>query len=416
MAGRALHRLNSKQIEALKRPGRHADGGGLYLVVDQSGGRRWVFLFRWRERGQNEGPGRLREMGLGPVRDVTLAQARRLAADARSSIQAGIDPIAGRRRVESDTPTFGALADEVISSLEAGWRNEKHRAQWRSTIDTYAGALRNTPVDEIAVDDVLACLKPIWTKLPETASRVRGRIEKVLDAAKAKGFRTGENPAAWKGNLSHLLPARQKLTRGHHAAMPYDKVPEFVSALRARTGVASAALEFTILTAARTGEVIGATWAEIDIDAKIWTVPAVRMKGGRDHRVPLTAAALAVLEAVEPLRTRAGQRSDKFIFPGHRRDQPLSNMSMSGVLRRMGIELTVHGFRSSFKDWASEATSYPNELSEAALAHITGDKVERAYRRGDALDRRREMMEAWAGYLASQPSAKVVPLKRPADR
>ena len=281
------------------------------------------------------------------------------------------------------------------------------------TLETYAAPLRSKPVNQITTEDVLEVLQPIWTSKAETASRVRGRIEKILDAAKAKGLREGENPARWRGHLDHLLPKRQLLQRGHHAAMPWQEVPEFVAQLRNSPSMAALALEFVILTAARSGEVlrsfrdgevVGASWGEIDRQAKVWTIPAKRMKAGREHRVPLSDRALAILGEAE--KARRG----KFIFPGQRGDQPLSDMALTMLLRRMNVtDATVHGFRSSFRDWAGEATNFPREIAEAALAHTVGDKVERAYRRGDALERRRELMEAWASFCAGAQMSKVLP-------
>jgi integrase len=267
------------------------------------------------------------------------------------------------------------------------------------------GPLRAKTVDTIATDDVLAVLKPIWTTKAETASRVRGRIEKVLDAAKAKGFREGENPARWRGHLDHLLPGPSKLTRGHHAAMPYEDVAGFVAELREREATAALALEFCILTAARSGEVLGARWSEIDRDKKIWTVPATRMKAGREHRVPLPGRALAVVGQL------AEAKQGDFVFPGQRRDKPLSNKAMDRVLRRVGTDVTVHGFRSSFRDWAGNETGYPRELIETALAHVIGDRAEQAYRRSDALERRRDLMTAWESYCTADPTPKVVPFR-----
>ena len=261
-------------------------------------------------------------------------------------------------------------------------------------------------MDTIATDDVLAVLKPIWTTKAETASRVRGRIEKVLDAAKAKGFRDGENPARWRGHLDHLLPRPSKLARGHHAAMPYEEVAGFVADLRGREALAALALELCILTAARSGEILGMRWDEIDLDKKIWTVPAHRMKAGREHRVPLSQRATDILARLSE------DRSGDFVFPGQRRDKPLSNMAMEMMLRRMKIEnATVHGFRSSFRDWAGNETGYPRELIETALAHVIGDKAEQAYRRSDALEKRRQLMEAWASYCTADPTQKVVPFR-----
>jgi integrase len=310
----------------------------------------------------------------------------------------GGDPIEVRREQKAmapvrQVPTFGEFADRYIKAHRSSWRNEKHIGQWQTTLATYAAPIRDKAVDEVTREDVLAVLKPIWTTKNETASRLRGRIEAVLDAAKAEGLRQGENPAAWKGNLKHSLPKRQKLQRGHHPAMAYEKVPAFVQALRARDATAARALEFLILTAARSGEVLGTHWGEVDLERGIWTVPAARMKAGREHRVPLSDRAKAVLEEMETVR--AGD----LVFPG-RGGRSMSNMAMEMLLRRMKAdEVTVHGFRSSFRDWAAEETPFPREIAEAALAHVVGDSTERAYRRGDALERRRELMQAWAHFL-----------------
>jgi integrase len=408
---RQINRLSARHVQTLTKPGRHGDGGGLYLVVTKAGGRKWVFLYRRRQDGK------LCEMGLGSLGSVPLARAREKAAEARALLADGKDPLATREASKSEdkVPTFGDLADQVIASHETGWRNDKHRAQWRMTLQTYAGPLRPQRVDQITTEDVLAVLQPIWTTKAETASRVRGRIEKVLDAAKAKGLRTGENPARWRGHLDHLLPKRQKLQRGHHPAMPWSEVPEFVARLRESKSVGALALEFVILTACRSGEVLrsvrdgevmGARWVEIDRTAKVWTVPALRMKAGREHRVPLCDRALVILDEVEYAR-----RGD-FIFPGQRGDQPLSEMALELILRRMRAKpYTVHGFRSSFRDWAGECTSFPREIAEAALAHTVGDKVERAYRRGDALERRRELMQAWANFCDQPTAIKVLQLR-----
>ena len=389
--------LTARKVVTAK-PGKYSDGGNLYLIVSPSGSRKWVLRFTWR--------GRAKEMGLGSAATVSLADAREKAATARRKIAQGLNPIDERKRT-SGVPTFGEMADQVREALSAGFRNEKHKAQWKSTLATYAAPLRDKPVDTITTDDVLAILKPIWTTKPETASRVRGRIEKVLDAAKAKGFREGENPARWRGHLDHLLPRPSKLARGHHAAMPYDEVAAFVADLRGREALAALALELCILTAARSGEILGMRWDEIDLDKKIWTVPAHRMKAGREHRVPLSQRATAIL-----VRLSEG-RSGDFVFPGQRRDKPLSNMAMEMMLRRMKIEnATVHGFRSSFRDWAGNETGYPRELIETALAHVIGDKAEQAYRRSDALEKRRDLMEAWAGYCEPKRLANVLPMKR----
>jgi integrase len=390
-------------VATLTKAGRHSDGDGLYLVADAGGAKRWVFLFRWQ--------GRLREMGLGGLSKVSLAAARAKAEEARALLGQGLNPIDARKAAVA-IPTFGESADAYVESQSPRWRNAKHRAQWSATLKDHAGPLRNKRVNEVTTEHVVAVLKPIWAKTPETASRLRGRIERVLDAARVKGHRAGENPARWRGHLDHILPARTRLSRGHHAALPYPDLPSFMDDLRGRESVSARALEFVILTAARSGEVLGARWGEIDLKAAVWTVPAERMKAGKEHRVPLTAEALVVLTAVAPLRD--GEGPDVLVFPGARRERPLSVMAMSMQLRRMGRStITVHGFRSTFRDWAGECTGFPREVAEAALAHTVGDMTERAYRRGDALEKRRKLMEAWARYCAGAPSAgaKVVTLR-----
>ena len=387
---RAVKKLSARAAATLTAPGRHSDGDGLYLVVDASGARRWLFLFRWQ--------GKLKEMGLGGLSSVSLAEAREKAAQARQILKAGKNPIEHRRTVKEErlaAVTFGSFAEEVVKSLSQEFRNDKHKAQWSSTLTTYAGSLWTKPIDEIGTEDVLSVLTPIWQTKSETASRLRGRIERVLDAAKAKGLRTGENPALWRGHLDKLLPARRKLTRGHHAAMPFDDVPAFMANLRSRDAMAGLALQFCILNASRSGEVLGARWSEIDRKTKVWTVPAMRMKAGVEHRVPLTDAALAVLDQAEVVRR------GEFVFPGQKPNRPLSIMAMEMMLRRMKVEVTVHGFRSSFRDWAGECTAFPREIAETALAHVVGDATERAYRRGDALEKRRALMEAWSAFIST---------------
>jgi len=342
-------------------------------------------------------------MGLGSADAVPLADAREKAAAARRMIAQGLNPIDERKR-DRGIPSFGEMADEVRESLSAGFRNEKHKAQWKSTLASYAGSLKDKPVDIITTDDVLAVLKPIWTVKLETASRVRGRIEKVLDGAKAKGFREGENPARWRGHLDHLLPKQTKLARGHHAAMPYADVPSFLASLRERDALACTALEFCVLTAARSGEVLGMRWSEVDLENATWSVPKERMKAGRPHRVPLSGRAVAILRRLE--RTRG---DGEFVFPGHAKGKPLSNMAMGMALRRLKLGVTVHGFRSSFRDWGGNETTFPREIVETALAHVVGDKAEQAYRRSDALERRRKLMEAWASFCVRAEN--VVSLK-----
>lgn len=388
---RAVKRLSARTVATGSKPGRHADGDGLYLVVDASGAKRWLFLFRWQ--------GKLKEMGLGGLSTVSLADARDRAGEARRVLKSGQNPIEQRRlaRAEPEAAvTFGAFADQVVADLSHGFRNEKHKAQWTSTLASYAASLRPMPVDAIATTEVLAVLTPIWRSKAETASRLRGRIERILDAAKAKGLRTGENPARWRGHLDKLLPARHRLTRGHHAALSFPEVPAFVAELRKREAVAAMALEFCILNASRSGEVLGARWDEIDRETRIWTIAPARMKAGREHRVPLTERALAILDRAETIR------SSEYVFPGQKRGRPLSMMAMEMQLRRMKVPVTVHGFRSSFRDWAGECTNVPREIAEMALAHVVGDATERAYRRGDALEKRRTLLEEWSQFCGRE--------------
>jgi len=393
---REQNKLSARFVQTVTKPGRHSDGGGLYLIVDPSGAKRWLFLFRWG--------GKLKELGLGGLSAVTLAQAREKASDARRQVAAGTNPIAAKRAAadaKAAAKTFSEVADALIASITPGFKNEKHKAQWSSTLETYASHLSKLAVADISTDDILKVLQPIWLEKPETASRVRGRVERVLDAAKARGLRSGENPARWRGHLDHLLARRPKTGQQHHAAMPYDAMPAFMTRLRAREAVAASALEFGILCASRTGEIIEARWDEFDRAAKVWTIPAVRMKAGREHRVPLTDRALAILDCLERIRT------SEFVFPGPRRGKPLSNMALAMLMRRLECaDYTVHGFRSSFRDWAGEKTAFPREVAEAALAHVVGDETERAYRRGDALEKRRQMMDAWATFLATPSAAR----------
>ena len=406
--GAAINKLSARRVATVAEPGRHSDGAGLYLNVSPSGARSWLFM--WKRDGKRC------EMGLGRAAKkkdgggVTLENARKLAGKYRGALAEGCDPFAVRDaalKPKSATPTFGAVADALIEAKESEWRNAKHRAQWRMTLETYAAPLRSRPVDEIDTEAVLAVLKPIWQAKPETASRLRGRMEAVLDAAKAQGHRSGENPAAWRGHLSHLLPKRGVLSRGHHAAMDYHEVPGFLAQLREREATGALALEFCILTATRSGETLGARWSEIDMAAKVWTVPATRMKAARAHRIPLSDGAMAVLEKLATART------GDFVFPGLRADRPLSNMAMEMVLRRMKAEhVTVHGFRSAFRDWAGNETHFPREIAEAALAHVIGDKAEQAYRRSDALEKRRALMQAWADHCAPGETDNVIPLRR----
>jgi integrase len=393
MAGK----LTARKVETAK-PGKYSDGNNLYLIVSPTGSRKWVLRFTWR--------GRAKEMGLGSASTVLLADARDKATAARRKVAQGLNPIEERRR-DNGIPTFGEMADSVRETLVAGFRNEKHKAQWKMTLETYAAPLRGKPVDTIVTDDVLAILKPIWMTKSETALRLRGRIEKVLDAAKANGFRQGENPARWRGHLDHLLPKRPKLSRGHHAAMPYEELAKFIAKLRERNALAAQALELCILTAARSGEILGMRWDEVDLGKKLWIIPAERMKAGREHRVPLSSRAISILQKLEKIKL------GEFVFPGQVRHKPLSNMAMEMVLRRMKLQnVTVHGFRSSFRDWAGNATNFPRELAETALAHVIGDKAEQAYRRSDAIEKRRKLMEAWANHCEPRAGSTVVQMRK----
>ena len=403
---RQLHKLNALRVSHLDRQGRHGDGGGLYLSISKGSRRRWVFVYRDRRTKK------LREMGLGSADIVSLAKARDRAKAARELLSDGRDPINERKGNNgAGVPTFGQMADEVIGSLENGWVNAKHRQQWRTTLATYTASLRSIAVDEIRTDDVLKVLKPIWQTKHETAKRVRGRIEKVLDAAKARNLRKGENPASWRGNLDHLLLTSKKPVR-RHPAMPVDDVPAFINRLRETTSVAARCMEFAILTASRSSEAIGARWDEIDFAARIWSVPRFnpetgrRMKAGRDHRVPLSSRALEILRELEVVK------SGPFVFPGRDASEPLSGDILRALMRWLNARpATPHGSRSSFRDWVGERTSYPRELAEHALAHRIGDAVEQAYRRGDALERRREMMEAWTAFCQQSAEGNVIPIR-----
>ena len=393
---RKINRLNARKVDTITKCGRHADGQNLYLSISPNGGKRWVFLYRWH--------GKQIELGFGSARVVLLARARKLASDARALLAEGKNPKDARR--PSEGATFGECADRFIEATRAAWSNPKHAAQWQMTLCKYAAPLRPLLVDQITTDDVLSVLEPFWSEKPETARRLLARIERVLDAAEVRGLRSGGNPARWRGHLDHLLPKRPRLARGHHAAMSYAEVPAFMADLRAREGSAESALELCILTAARTGEVLGARWKEFDLDRGIWTAPKERMKSRREHRVPLSTRALEIL------KTMYESRSSDFVFPGHKPGRPLSSMALVMVLRRMKVEnATVHGFRSTFRDWAAECTDFPNEVCEAALAHVVENKAEAAYRRGDLFEKCRKLMDAWAAYCTTRQAANVVALR-----
>lgn len=381
---RLAQKLTVRQVASISKPGLHSDGASLYLRVDPSGAKRWAFIFSWH--------GRRREMSLGPLWFLSLPEARLAAQEARRQVRLGIDPIQ-QRRVQKPSVTFGAEAETLIEQMSKSWKSGKLASLWRSSLQTHAKVLWDRPVDEIGTDDVLMVLKPIWTTKQETASKLRGRIERVLDACAAKGLRTGDNPARWQGHLVHLLAPRQKLTHGHRKALPYGDAPAFIADLSQRPGQAARALTFTILTAARENEVLGATWREIDFESRVWTVPKERMKSNVAHTVPLSSAAMTVLGRPGP--------ANALIFPGAR-DAKLSNMAMDMLLRRMGRDVTVHGFRSTFRDWVGDRTEFPREIAEAALAHKVGNAVEQAYRRSTALERRRLLMAQWATYLGSR--------------
>lgn len=391
---RKLHNALTALAVKNAAPGRHADGAGLHLLVKDSGSRSWVYRYMLN--------GKSRDVGLGAAGPggLSLSQARDRATELRLKVRAGVDPLTERAVAEAEAKaavqaakvagvTFKEMAETHIKANRDSWRNAKHQQQWENTLATYAfPVIGDVPVAEVDTPRVLQILEPIWKEKAETASRLRGRIETVLDSAKARGYRTGENPARWRGHLAQILPARTKLSRGHHKAMPYDAIPAFLKRLREREAVAALALEFVILTACRTSEAIEATWPEIDLERAIWTIPAARMKAGKEHRVPLSPRAVQILEDMQ-------QVGSAYVFPGTRSDS-LSSMAMAMLLRRMKADVTVHGFRSGFRDWAAECTGYSHEVAEMALAHTISSAVERAYRRGDLFDKRRQLMADWA--------------------
>lgn len=414
MAPRTQYRLTDLGVKHLKEGGWHADGGGLYLRIDpRTASRRWVYVFRWA--------GKRQEMGLGGAGDVSLSDARIARDAARKLVRDGVNPINSRREevaarsrqaVVAKPLTFAEWAREIAPVVAP--KSPKAHEAWLRMMTDWVGPLKDKVPGQIVTEDVLAALKPYWKTRPETGQRMRMRIEAVLDAAKAKGQIADpwSNPARWKGHLQHLLEKRSKPVK-HHAAMPYGNLPAFMADLGQKEHMSARALIFTILTCARTSETIKATWAEVDLAGKVWTVPAARMKAKRPHRVPLTAAALAVLEAV---KHPDGVRPSDWVFPSqYRAGRPLSTAAMERALEDMGLKgvATVHGFRSSFRDWAGDATNFATDTIEAALAHLVGDETERAYRRGDALLKRRKLMDAWSGYLTRPAAANVTPMVRP---
>ena len=397
----------------IKKPGRHADGHGLYFRAVGDAKAYWVYRYRIA--------GHEREMSLGPYPELTLAGARAKHAAMRAQVLNKVDPLAGKHAkaksgrpelAPSGVPTFGQMALDYVETHEADWRSAKHRAQWRMTLTRYCQPIWSTPVNEVDTAAVLSVLKPLWVRAPETGSRLRGRIETVLAAAQVDGHIPEDrpSPARWTNWLEHKLPKLQKLANGHHAALDYSDLPAFMAKLAEIDNVPAKALRFVILTAARSGEALGARWDEIDEATAIWTVPAERMKANKLHRVPLSAPALAILREMRELR-----RGDHpFVFPGQRPRKGLSHMVLISVLRRIGVEATTHGMRSAFRDWAGDKTNFQREVMEAALAHTLGNEAEQAYRRSDALEKRRELMELWANYVTGSDADNVVmmPLRR----
>jgi integrase len=405
---RQTNGLAAKSIERAT-PGFHADGGGLYLRVGPTGGKAWVFRYMRH--------GRRRDMGLGAIQFVGLAEARRLASECRHLLFQGIDPLDrkhGERsaaRVDAaKAMTFRECAEAYIAAHEAGWRNRRQAAQWRASLRDYVYlVIGDLPVAAVDLPLVLKVLEPIWTAKVETASRVRGRIESVIGWAATRGYRQGDNPARWKGHLENLLakPGRVKKAE-RHPALPYPEIGAFSTELAKQELIAARALEFTILTAARAGEVIGARWDEINIAERLWTVPPERMKSGKEHRIPLSDAAMAIVGRMQAIRT------GDYIFPGRGGNSRIGHSTMREQLLRLGRrDLTVHGFRSTFRDWAAERTNYPAEMAEMALAHSVGSAVEQAYRRSDLFDRRRRLMDDWARYCAAPASgaAEVIAIR-----
>ena len=396
-----LNKLTAKQVKDAADKGRLADGGGLWLQVSGTGSKSWLFIYRW--------DGKRPELGLGPYPTVSLADARRRAEEARACLaeKPRRDPrVAFRRLEESDSgaTVFGEFAEQFLNGILSDFRNAKHRQQWRNSIRTYAAPIWNKKLSEIETIDVLSVLQPIWNEKRETAKRVRGRIERILDAAKAKGLREGDNPARWRGHLSAILPDQRK-PRVHHPAMPFVDVPEFMRTLRGREAMSARALEFLILTAARSAEAREARWTEVDLNERVWTIPAERMKAHKVHRVPLSE------DAVQLLRKLHDVRQGSFVFPGTKAKSALSEAALRRLMARSSADqFTIHGFRSSFRDWAGECTRCPREIAEQALAHAVGNEAERAYRRGDALEKRRELMEAWSAFCADAATNKVVML------
>ncbi|MAI48984.1 MAG: integrase [Flammeovirgaceae bacterium TMED32] len=405
----AIHKLSPRKVETAG-PGKYEDGGGLRLVVSKSGSRKWVLRYTCN--------GKRREMGLGSVQNVGLAEARAKAAKFRSMASDGVDPIAARRAEPGQIPDFTACAARYIRVHRHGWRNAKHARQWVSTLKKYARpVIGPKSVDAIVTEDIIKILSPIWTTKTETAKRIQGRIENVLDFAAAHNYRDPLNPARWRGHLDKLLPRPSRVsTITHHPAMPYTDLPTFMEELRSNGSITALALQFLILTATRTSEVLLAEWTEIDEASKIWTIPATRMKAQKEHRIPLTDSTITILGSLPRIA------HNPFVFPGSRTGRPLSNMAMLQLMRGMGFGVNgsrgpfvPHGFRSSFRDWSGEVSSFPRDVAEMALAHAVENKVEAAYRRGDLFEKRTKMMEAWASFLAVKNEDQAVVRLIPAN-
>lgn len=403
-------RLTQLKVDRAQEKGVYPDGAGLYLNVTIGGSKSWLYRYMLA--------GKAHWMGLGPYPDVSLAEAREKAAESRKTVRQGIDPLAEKRQQTSviraslaKSILFSKAAEQFIDAHKSGWKNAKHIDQWRNTLEAYAyPIIGKVEVSMIDTGHIMRILEKdeFWNEKTETASRVRGRIESVLDWATVRKYRSGENPARWKCHLDKLLPARTKVKKTeHHPALSWQEMGGFMAELRTQAGVAARAVEFAILTATRSGEVRGTTWSEIDLDNGVWIIPAERMKAQKEHRVPLSAKALDLLK-----RQKADYPGE-LVFPGMKENKPLSDMSLTAVLRRMERnEITVHGFRSSFRDWAAESTGYPNEMVEMALAHTIGNKVEAAYRRGDLFEKRRHMMQTWSDFCDTIVKAgEVVPLR-----
>jgi integrase len=414
--GGTIGKLSALRVATLIRKhvaGMHNDGGGLYLQISPGAGASWVFRYKLNGRRT------ARDMGLGPAHTVTLAEARDKALQCRKLRLADIDPIEQRKaerlkkRLEAvRSMTFRQCAEAYISAHLEDWRSARHAAQWPASLAIHVyPMIGDLPVRLIDTDLIMKVLTPIWSTKRETASRVRGRIERILEWATVSKFRRGDNPARWNGHLEELLSNKRGAIQ-HLAALPYTEIAAFIEELRRREGVAARALEFLILTAARTGEVIGATWGEIDLTERLWVIPSGRMKAGKEHRVPLSDSAMAVLGRMSKIR------ENEYVFPGGRTGRPLSMTALLRVLRDMDRGVTAHGFRSSFSDWAAERTNFPAEVRQMALAHVVGDKVEAAYRRGDLFRKRRQLSEAWARFCATptpQCSLKIVPIRADAE-